>query len=261
MPNIDIPLPADLTKAFQLPTCKEISLPVVKPMKITLPTGGTLSGLSDLSRGIPTDCSVTFSLMLQIAPFLASTECLFKVLGLIGPLMDVISVLTSPPPDPIKLGKAVPKLVKAFEALAPCIAVVTGLGIIPFLKDLICFILKALNCFLGQMKSLLGILNGLTLRLNDAISSGNTELADTLQCAQNDALAQGGQLTNAIEPISVIIGMVGTLAGFAGQEIKVDFPSPGGTVNVDSLNAIVQAVQAAVGALTVISEGLGGCDA
>jgi hypothetical protein len=259
MPNIDIPLPADLTKAFQLPTCKEISLPVVKPMKITLPTGGTLSGLSDLSRGIPTDCSVTFSLMLQLAPFLASTECLFKVLALIGPLMDVISGLA--PPDPIKLGKAMPKLLKAAEALAPCIAVVTGLGIIPFLKDLICFILKALNCFLGQMKSLLGILDGLKLRIGDALASGNTELADTLQCAQDDALAQGGQLTNAIEPISVIIGMVGTLAGFAGKEIKVDFPSPGGAVSTDSLNAIVQAVQAAVGTLTVISEGLGGCDA
>ena len=35
---------------------------------------------------------MTFSLMLQIAPFLASTECLFKVLALIGPLMDVVKV-------------------------------------------------------------------------------------------------------------------------------------------------------------------------
>ena len=257
MPNIDIPLPVDLSKAFQLPPCKKIPFP--KPAQIHLPTGGTISGLSDLSRGIPTDCSVSFSLMLQLAPFLGATECLFKVLALIGPLMDVITGLTKP--DPLKMAGALPKLAKAAEALAPCIAVVTGLGIIPFLKDLICLILKALNCFLGQMKTLLGILNGLTLRLNDAISLGNTELANTLQCAQDDALAQAGQLTNAIEPISIVLQMAGTLAGFAGKEIKVDFPTPGGEASLDSLNAIVEAVQGVVGTLTIVSEALGGCDA
>ena len=56
MPNIDIPLPDDLKKAFQLPPCKEIKVPFPKPAKIHLPTGGTISGLSDLSRGIPSDC-------------------------------------------------------------------------------------------------------------------------------------------------------------------------------------------------------------
>ena len=258
MPNIDIPIPADLQQAFQLPPCSQISLPVIKPAKITLPTGGTLSGLSDLSRGIPTDCSVTFSLMLQIAPFLASTECLFKVLALIAPLMDVIQSLA--PPNPIKLAQAMPKLLKAFEDLAPCIAVVTGLGIIPFLKDLICFILKALNCFLSQLKSLIGILGGLNLRLQSAIDAGNSELANTLQCARDDALAQAGQLTNAIEPIGVILGMAGTLAGFAGQQINVSMPTLGPTVSVDSLNGIVTAVQDVVTVLTVLSEALGGCN-
>ena len=138
---------------------------------------------------------------------------------------------------------------------------VTGLGIIPFSKTCICFILKALNCFLGQMKSLLGILNGLTLRLNDAIMLGNTEVADTLQCAKDDAIAQAGQLTSAIEPIGIILGMAGTLAGFAGKEIKVEFPTPGGDATVESLNTFVEAVQGIVGTLTIVSEALGGCDA
>jgi hypothetical protein len=254
MPNIDIPIPDDLKKAFELPCIK---VPMPKPLKIQLPTGGTFSGLSDMSRGIPTDCSVTFSLMLQIAPFLASTECLFKVLGLIGPLMDVV---TSLPTNPVKAAAAVPKLIKAFEALAPCIAVVTGLGVIPFLKDLICFLLKLLNCFLGQMKSLLGIISGLSLKLNDALLSGNTELANSIQCAMDESAAQAGQLTTAIEPIGVILGMVGTLAGFAGKEIKVEMPVIGGDANLEALNSFVSAVQNVVASLEIVSEALGGCD-
>jgi hypothetical protein len=255
MPNIDIPIPADLKKAFELPCVK---VPMPKPLKIHLPTGGTFTGLSDLSRGIPTDCSVTFSLMLQLAPFLASTECLFKVLGLIGPLMEVV---TSLPKNPPKALSAMPKLVKAFEALAPCIAVVTGLGVIPFLKDLICLILKALNCFLGQMKSLLGILGGLSLRIADAQMLGNTELANSIQCAMDDSMAQAGQLTDAIEPIGVILGMVGTLAGFAGKEIKVEFPVLGSGANLEALNTFVSAIQNVVASLEIVSEALGGCDA
>ncbi len=195
--------------------------------------------------------------MLQIAPFLASTECLFKVLGLIGPLMDVV---TSLPTNPVKAAAAVPKLIKAFEALAPCIAVVTGLGVIPFLKDLICFLLKLLNCFLGQMKSLLGIISGLSLKLNDALLSGNTELANSIQCAMDESAAQAGQLTTAIEPIGVILGMVGTLAGFAGKEIKVEMPVIGGDANLEALNSFVSAVQNVVASLEIVSEALGGCD-
>jgi hypothetical protein len=255
MPNIDIPIPDDLKKAFELPCIK---VPVPKPMKIHLPTGGSFSGLADLSRGVPSDCSVTFSLMLQIAPFLASTECLFKVLGLIGPLMEVV---TSLPGNPLKAAQAMPKLVKAFEALAPCIAVVTGLGVIPFLKDLICFLLKLLNCFLGQMKSLLGILSGLTLRLNDAQMMGNTELADSIQCAMDESVAQAGQLTAAIEPVGVILSMVGTLAGFAGKEIKVELPTIGSDASLEALNSFVSAVQNVVASLEIVSEALGGCDA
>jgi hypothetical protein len=172
--------------------------------------------------------------------------------------MDVIQSLV--PPNPIKAAQALPKLLQAFENLAPCIAVVTGLGIIPFLKDLICFILKALNCFLGQLKSLMGILEGLNVRLNAAVAAGNTELANTLQCASNDALAQAGQLTNAIEPIGLVLSMAGTLAGFAGKTISVQMPTLGPNVTPDALNTIVLAVQDVVAALTVVSEALGGCD-
>ena len=101
-----------------------IKLPSPKPLKVQLPTGGSLQAFADISKGIPTDCAMTFSLLVQIAPFLAGTECLFKLLALIGPLIDVIKGLAGP--DPIKLAKALPKFLKAAEKLAPCLLVVTG---------------------------------------------------------------------------------------------------------------------------------------
>src|SRR5260370_4181939 len=115
MPNIDIIINADLKKAFDLPPCKQIKLPSPKPLKIHLPTGGTINALTDASKGFPTDCAMTFSLLLQIAPFLSSTECLFKGLGIIRPLIELIKAL----PDPIGISKALPKFLHAADALAP----------------------------------------------------------------------------------------------------------------------------------------------
>src|ERR1700738_3428453 len=120
MPNIDITVSADLQEAFQLPPCEEIKLPLPSPLKVQLPTGGTISALADISKGIPTDCSMTFSLMLQIAPLLASLECLLKILKLLKPLIDVVGSL-GPPPDPIKLPKAIVEFMKAAEAIIPCL--------------------------------------------------------------------------------------------------------------------------------------------
>src|SRR5947209_805152 len=98
MPNLDIKVSADLQEMFDLPSGADLSLPKPKPLKVQLPGGGTLKAFSDLSKGIPTDCAMTFSLLMQLGPFLASIECLVKVLKLIHPLIEVIKAL----PDPIK---------------------------------------------------------------------------------------------------------------------------------------------------------------
>jgi hypothetical protein len=255
MPNIDIPIPKDLKKAFQIPPCSQLKLPFPKPLKINLPTGGTLNAFSDLSKGIPSDCALTFSLMVQIAPFLASTECLLKVLGLIGPLIEVIKAI----PDPLKLGESVPKFLKAAEAVMPCVAVVTGLGIIPFIKDLLCLIIKALNCFLGQMKTLLGVMNGLSLQLSAAQLSGDTERAAAIQCEQDNMQGLASNAMSSIEPIGVILELAGTIFGIAGME-PIKLPSLGSATDLQGLNTVVETIQGVVGTLTIAADALGGCD-
>jgi hypothetical protein len=258
MANIDIPVSPDLQELFNLPPCDSIKLPSPQPLQLTLPTGGTIQAFADISKGIPTDCAMTFSLMLQLAPFLASIDCLFKLLGIIGPLIDVVKGI-GPPPDPIKLGSAIPKFLKAAEKLAPCLLVITGAPLIPFLKDLLCLIIKALNCFLGQLKTLLGLMTGISLQLSIAQRDGNTDLINALQCAQGNAELQAQHLTASIGPIGNILELASSLMELA-QVGPIKFPAIGSQTDLNSLNQLVQTIQGVVATLQIAADLLGGCD-
>ena len=57
---------------------------------ISLLGGAELRGFLDFSAGAPTDCKLTFNLLLQLAPLLASMACIFKILKAITALADGI---------------------------------------------------------------------------------------------------------------------------------------------------------------------------
>src|SRR4051794_41004299 len=158
--SIDIPLPPELEEFLKAPKC--ISLPGPAKVEINLPTGGKIKGIVDISKAVPDDCSMIFSLVLQLAPFLASIECLMKLMKLIQPLIDVIKGL-GPPPDLIKLGGAIPKFIEASTEVMPCVLNLTGLGIPLFVKDLLCLLIKLLNCITGLLKSILNVMGGIAL--------------------------------------------------------------------------------------------------
>jgi hypothetical protein len=258
MPTFDIPIPVDLQELLDLPPCDELKLPAPSPLKIQLPTGGSLQAFTDISKGIPTDCSMIFNLMLQIAPFLAATECLFKLLALIGPLVDVVKGI-GPPPDAIKLGKAVPKFLKAAADLAPCLLVTTGAPLIPFLRDLLCLIMKALNCFLGQMKSLLRVMKQISNLVAMAEAAGNAELLRTLQCASDNANTSAEHLVKSIEPIGAILKLASPLMSLAGVG-PIEIPTLGSSTDVAALEQMVKTLQGVVATLKVATDALGGCD-
>jgi hypothetical protein len=257
MPNIDIAVDADLSEAFQIPSCTELGLPNAGPLKIQLPTGGSIQAFADISKGIPTDCALCFSLMIQIAPFLAATECLLKVLKLLKPLIDVVGSL-GPPPDPIKLPKAIQEFAKAAVDLAPCLLVPTPASILPFIKDLLCLILKVLSCFLSQLKSLLKIMGPLALQLQAAEADGNSELASTIKCAQKNAEIQGAQLMNSLGPVGVLLDLAGPLFGIAGVQ-PIQLPSLGSATDLNALKTVVQSVQSVKATIQIVADGLGGC--
>ena len=84
MPTIDIPLPEALHGGAGRAQCVDLSLPKPNLPELRLPTGGTIKGVADITKGIPSDCSMNVNLALQIAPIMASMECLLKVLKFLG---------------------------------------------------------------------------------------------------------------------------------------------------------------------------------
>jgi len=253
MPNIDIPVSPDLEQLFQLPACSEIRLPKPSKLKIALPTGGTLSAITDVSKGIPNDCSMSFSLLVQIAPLLGSIECLVQVLKLIKPLIELVKGLPFPSPTLIA------DFVKAAEGVAECLLVPTPLRMIPFVRDILCLVLKVLNCLLGQLRTVLGVMQGLTVRINAAQAAGNTELLQALQCSMENSQIAASHLTSAVEPIGLILDLVQPFMEIAGIG-AIKLPSLGSQNDVDGLNAILQTLQSVVATIQVVVDGLGGCD-
>jgi hypothetical protein len=251
---MDIPLQLDLNEALRLPPCNEIRVPLPKPLKIQLPTGGSIKAVADLSKGIPSDCAMTFSLMVQIAPLLASMECLLKILKLLKPLVDVVTNLPMPPV------KAVQEFAKAAVDLAPCFLIPTPASIIPFVRDILCLILRVLNCLLGQLKTLVALMSGIQLQLDAARAAGNFELEETLKCAQANAEASGQHMTKAIEPVGVLLDLIGPIMGLAGVE-PIQLPALGSKSDLNALQDAIKTLQGVVGTIEVVVEALGGCPA
>jgi hypothetical protein len=254
MPDLDVAISADLQDFLQIPPCSALKLPNPRPLKITLPGGATLSAFSDLSKGIPTDCSLTFSLLLQVAPFLASIECLVKVLKFVKAFFDALNGV-----KPTEVPSAILSIVKSAGEVVDCaLAFTTPKGLIDFIHDLLCLIIKVLNCFLGQMKTLAGILGGIAVRLNDAQAAGNAELVATLECARDNALIQAGQMTASIEPIGLLLGLAGDLMRIA-QFPPIAIPPLVAPTDLDGLNQVIQTIQGVVATLEAVVEPLGGC--
>jgi hypothetical protein len=253
MPNIDIPVSVDLAAMFELPACEDISLPKPTKLKIALPTGGSLSAITDVSKGIPNDCSLTFSLLLQIAPLLGSIECLIRVLKLLKPLIELLKALPLPSP------KLIADFVKAAEGVAECLLVPTPLRMIPFVRDILCLVLKVLKCLIGQLKTILGVMQGLTIKINAATEAGNSELLAALQCSMDNAQTAAGHLTNSVEPIGLILELVEPFMEIAGIS-PIKLPKMGSQNDLNALNSALQALQSVVATLQVVVDALGGCD-
>jgi hypothetical protein len=250
--TFDIDLPEPLAKLVQKPIC--IPMPKPSTVKINLPMGGTLQGITDITKSIPDDCSMSFSLMLQLAPLLANLDCLFKIVKVIEPMVKVVTAVAKP--DPLEAVKALPKLVEAVPPLLECIAKFVGLGIPLFIRDLLRLIAKLLHCITQQLKSILNVLGGLALQIGSAQAEGNADLLATLQCAQGNAQAAAGHSMSALEPIMLILSMAEPFMGMAGvSPIKMPQLASGG--DLQSLQTVVDTLDELAKTLSLIADSLG----
>jgi hypothetical protein len=250
--SIDIPVSADLQKALNLPPCEALRLPMPDPLKITLPTGGSIQALADLSKGVPTDCALSFSLMLQVSPFLAAIDCPLKMLKLLKPLVDIITGLSKAPPKPPS-PELISDFAKAAADLAPCFLAATPAPWIPFICDLLKLIKSILSCLVENMESLVLLFSGLTLQL--AAAADNPDLLAQLECAQDNANASAKGMMQAIEPISAVLSLASPLFALVGVE-AITLAPPGGEDAAASLQPTIQTLKDVVAAIDAVTDAL-----
>jgi hypothetical protein len=239
--DIDIPVSPALQDALNTIDCDLMSLSVPTPLSITLPGGAALQSFTDLSKGIPNDCSMTFSLVLQLAPFLASITCLLRILKLLKPLVDIVKGLPVPPVA------AVEEFAAAAVDLAPCLLLPAD--ILEFAKDIICFIRALLACLVSQLKSVVKLMTTLGLQIEAA--QGNPDLLSALNCAQGNANASAQNLTQAIDPIMTLLDLANPVLSMAGLNLSFDKPAAPGA-GVEGLNDLINALQDVISAIDAL---------
>jgi hypothetical protein len=242
--NIDIPVSDELQQALNGLSCDAISIPKPSPLQVQLPIGVPLVALNDLSKGIPDDCSMSFNLMLQLAPFMASIACLVRLLKVVDALVKMVTGLAKVPPD---LSAAGALGAAAADLVEHCIPIVAAIP--AFAKDLLCFIRKVLHCVVTNLRSVESMLTSLQVRIADA--EGNQDLLDTLNCAQGNALTAIDNLTQAIEPISAFLKLADPIFGIAGMQ-SISIPTTG--ASPQSLEALTDLINVLQGVITVIDD-------
>ncbi len=250
--TLAIPLPATVKQRLSAPVC----IPMPKPGKvsITLPFGGaTLQAFNDISKGIPDDCSLSFSLALQIGPILANMKCLIEALKVVEPLITLITALGKA--DLIAIGQALPKFLEAVPPLVDCIAKFF-VGVPLFLRDLLELLAKLLRCIVGSLRSALNVMSGLALQISSAQAEGNAALLATLECAQQQTQASTDHAMAAIEPVLVLLSLAEPLFGLAGVD-PIKTPQIGSDGTLDGLKALIDVLDTLAKTLQTTAEALG----
>lgn len=208
---IDVPLPDNVKQFLATPQCLDIQFPPPEKLQVCLPFGGKIQGIVDATKTIPDDCSLSFSILLQLPPLMASLGCFIKILKLVKPLMDVIQAVG----NPTKLPAAIPAFIQAAEDVLGCVLQIP-LGVPQFVRDLLLLIAKFLTCLSQSLKSIANLMGGLQLSIATAQQNNNTELLAQLQCAQQSAQNQAAGMMGQMDVIATILELAEPLFGIAG---------------------------------------------
>jgi hypothetical protein len=246
MPTIDIPLPAELTQALTPPVCINLQLPKPDMPVLTLPIGGTLQGMADFTRGIPTECSMNFSLMLQLAPIMASMECLLKILKFFG---DLINAPTNPP-------QFITAFIDGLAALKECTGMVLPTGMFCFVKDLLALIARMLLCAVDALESVLAILSGLELQIGFAHQDGNADLLAALQCAQQNAAIAADGTMQSLQPITVLLNLAAPFLAIAKVNLSVSIPSPVPSNDLEGMQTLLTTLRHVAQVIQAVSDAI-----
>jgi len=167
-----------------------IQLPALKPLNITLPFGGQLSSVMDLSKGPPTDCTLIHGLMLQLSPALAGIGCILKLLKLVTSLTKI---------SPTNLTDIIQT---ATDFVTNCVP--TPLTFACTIFGVLRLIVAYLKCIISAILSILQFKVGIDLNA----AQGNPVLLATLSCVQGNADASMTPLKDALEVVDSILSLI-----------------------------------------------------
>jgi hypothetical protein len=196
-----------------------VKLPKIPAIpSITLLGGAELKGVLDFSQGTPTDCKLTFNLLLQLSPLLASMACLLKVLNVIGKLQDFLGAF----PNLADAATKAKPVLDAITELSMCIPALVLPQMALMVKGMLSLIINFLSCFLSQLDSIIRFQATIDLKA----AEGNPVLFEALICARNNAQTSMENLMLSIQPLQPILGMIKAVAGIAKLPITLpDFSS------------------------------------
>jgi len=220
-------------------------------LRIRLPTGGTLVAPTDPTHDIASDCSRVFGLLPLVATYLASTQCSLKVLELVGPLADVIAVLGRTP----ELAAGATKFLRAAQSLAPCELATKAASAAPFVRDVLCMVLRAVNCIVEQLKNLVAIMTSVAGQLEAAKAAGNADLVRALEAAQKNAQARAAGVLTSIDVVQSVLDLASPWFAISGME-PVHLPSAPANADLDALTQFAGALESSAASLQAVVDAL-----
>lgn len=179
---------------------------------VSLPLGGgELVGLADFSSSTPSEETLTFSLLTQLAPLMANTATLMKIL-------KVFKALEKFSQNPLSNG---PELFESIQGINTLIvrATIPQYGAAKSIKQALDLIVRFLDSFVPQLEYNLK----LQAKLNQGLklAHDNPVLKAHLECAQNNAKFSMKSLEKSIAPLRPLIDSIGSIMDIVGMDEKL----------------------------------------
>ncbi|MEJ7598224.1 MAG: hypothetical protein WKG01_09970 [Kofleriaceae bacterium] len=249
-------LPDHIVKKLQPPMCDLLKLP--EPTKLDLCSifgGAKIQGIVDVTKAIPDDCSLLFSILLQLPPIMISLGCFIKLLGVAGPLIKFVEAV--PKLQPQKILEAVPELVEALGEVVKCFASL-ALGLPAFIRDLLLLIAKLLKCVAQMVLSLAKLIGGLEISIKTAEAAGNKELLKQLECAKGNAEAQAKAAQGSLDVVQLLMTLAEPLFKLANVEMP-SIPAVASAEDVASMEEAANTMLSIASSIETIAKALPTC--
>jgi hypothetical protein len=199
-----------------------IQLPAAASLSITLPFGGQLSSVIDLSKGPPSDCTLIHGLMLQLGPALAGIQCILKLLKIVTALTNI---------GPTTFGDIISA---AADFVATCVP--TPFTFACTIFGVIRLIVAYLKCIISAILSILEFRAGINLNA----AQGNPVLIASLNCAQGNADASMAQLKDALAIIDALLTLIQPI--LTAAESALPDPIKDGLKTISSIKTTLDSI-------------------